>query len=103
MMTSRRGLGICAIGAVDMALWDLCGKIYEQPTWKLLGGSTKEYIYPYASLLPEGDNFTVGGCLAGLGLGSSSYIYGFFNDNVIDFDIIPVSYTHLTLPTKRIV
>ncbi len=56
MMTSRRGLGICAIGAVDMALWDLCGKIYEQPTWKLLGGSAKEYIYPYASLLPEGDN-----------------------------------------------
>ena len=38
--------------------------------------------------LPEGDNFTVGGCLAGLGLGSSSYIHGFFNDNVIDFDII---------------
>tara|TARA_B100000686_G_scaffold348593_1_gene440018 strand:- start:198 stop:1694 length:1497 start_codon:yes stop_codon:yes gene_type:complete len=38
--------------------------------------------------LPEGDNFTVGGCLAGLGLGSSSYLYGFFGDNVIDFDII---------------
>ena len=38
--------------------------------------------------LPEGDNFTVGGCLAGLGLGSSSYVHGFFNDNVIDFDVI---------------
>ena len=38
--------------------------------------------------LPEGDNFTVGGCLAGLGLGSSSYIHGFFNDNVIDFDVV---------------
>ena len=38
--------------------------------------------------LPEGDNFTVGGCLAGLGLGSSSYIHGFFNDNVVDFDIV---------------
>ena len=38
--------------------------------------------------LPEGDNFTVGGCLAGLGLGSSSYNHGFFSDNVIDFDII---------------
>ena len=38
--------------------------------------------------LPEGDNFTVGGCLAGLGLGSSSYVHGFFNDNVIDFDIV---------------
>ncbi len=56
MMTSRRGLGICAMGAVDMALWDLCGKIYGQPTWKLLGGSVKENIIPYASLLPEGDN-----------------------------------------------
>ena len=38
--------------------------------------------------LPEGDNFTVGGCLAGLGLGSSSYNHGFFSDNVIDFDIV---------------
>ena len=56
MMTSRRGLGICAMGAVDMALWDLCGKIYGQPTWKLLGGSVKDNIIPYASLLPEGDN-----------------------------------------------
>ena len=56
MMTSRRGLGICAIGAIDMALWDLCGKIYKQPSWKLLGGSVKNFIIPYASLLPEGDN-----------------------------------------------
>ena len=56
MMTSRRGLGICAIGAIDMALWDLCGKIYGQPTWKLLGGSVKDFIVPYASLLPDGNN-----------------------------------------------
>ena len=54
MMTTRRGLGICAIGAIDMALWDLCGKIYSQPTWKLLGGSVKKEITPYASLLPAG-------------------------------------------------
>ena len=56
MMTSRRGMGICAIGAIDMALWDLVGKIYQQPVWKILGGSSKEYITPYASLLPEGNN-----------------------------------------------
>ena len=54
MMTSRRGLGICVMGAIDMALWDLCGKIYQQPVWKLLGGSRKDFITPYASLLPEG-------------------------------------------------
>ncbi|MEC7713178.1 MAG: FAD-binding protein, partial [Candidatus Thermoplasmatota archaeon] len=38
--------------------------------------------------LPEGDNFTVGGCLGGLALGSNSYKHGFFNNNVVDFDII---------------
>ena len=38
--------------------------------------------------LPEGDNFTVGGCLGGIALGSNSYIHGFFNHNVIDFDVI---------------
>ncbi len=38
--------------------------------------------------LPEGDNFTVGGCLGGIALGSNSYIHGFFNNNVIDFDVI---------------
>jgi L-alanine-DL-glutamate epimerase-like enolase superfamily enzyme len=54
-MTGRRGLGICAIGALDMALWDLRGKIEDQPTWRLLGGVAREKITPYASLLPDGD------------------------------------------------
>ena len=38
--------------------------------------------------LPEGDNFTAGGCLGGIALGSNSYSNGFFNNNVIDFYII---------------
>ena len=38
-MTGRRGLGICAIGALDMALWDLVGKIEGKPCWQLLGGA----------------------------------------------------------------
>ena len=45
----------------------------------------KEKIVPS---LPEGDNFTVGGCLGGIALGSNSYSNGFFNNNVIDFDVI---------------
>lgn len=53
-MTGRRGLGICAIGAIDMALWDLRGKALGEPVWKLLGGAQRPYITPYASLLPEG-------------------------------------------------
>jgi L-alanine-DL-glutamate epimerase-like enolase superfamily enzyme len=54
-MTGRRGLGICAIGALDMALWDLRGKIEGKPTWQLLGGAARQWVTPYASLLPEGD------------------------------------------------
>ncbi len=55
-MTGRRGLGICAIGALDMALWDLVGKIEGKPCWQLMGGATNRTITPYASLLPEGDD-----------------------------------------------
>jgi L-rhamnonate dehydratase len=53
-MTGRRGAGICAIGAVDMAIWDVYGKAVGEPVWKLLGGSCREYITPYASLIPSG-------------------------------------------------
>ncbi len=50
MMAGRRGIGVNVIGAIDMALWDLAGKHYGEPVWRLLGGSQKEYALPYASL-----------------------------------------------------
>ncbi len=53
-MSGRRGAVICAMGAIDMALWDLRGKALGQPIYKLLGGAVKDYITPYASLLPTG-------------------------------------------------
>jgi len=53
-MTGRRGLGICAMGALDMALWDIRGKALGQPCWRFLGGARKTHIAPYASLLPTG-------------------------------------------------
>lgn len=53
-MTGRRGALICAMGAIDMALWDIRGKALNQPIYNLLGGATKEFITPYASLLPTG-------------------------------------------------
>ncbi len=55
-MTGRRGLGICAIGALDMALWDLRGKAEGKPVWEVLGGKRQPHAVPYASLLPEGDD-----------------------------------------------
>ena len=33
----RRGVAIQAISAIDIALWDICGKAYGQPIHVLLG------------------------------------------------------------------
>lgn len=54
LMSGRRGAGICAIGALDIALWDIRGQALGVPCWKLLGGAKREPIVPYASLLPSG-------------------------------------------------
>lgn len=47
----RKGIGMVAISAVDIALWDLAGKFLKQPVFRLLGGRTKAKIPVYASRL----------------------------------------------------
>ena len=51
MAFGRRGIGMVAISAVDIALWDLMGKSAKQPVYRLLGGRTKPRIPVYASRL----------------------------------------------------
>jgi len=46
---SRKGLGIHAISAVDLALWDLYGKTVGEPVFNLMGGRTKQRIPVYAT------------------------------------------------------
>ena len=41
----RLGGGVCA---VEMALWDLCGKAYNVPAWQLLGGRYRDKVRLYA-------------------------------------------------------
>ena len=41
MAFGRKGVAMVAIGAVDIALWDLMGKSAKQPCYRLLGGRTK--------------------------------------------------------------
>lgn len=55
-MSGRRGAVICAMGAIDMALWDIKGKAMGLPVYKLLGGCHKDHITPYASLMPTGNS-----------------------------------------------
>ncbi|MDE0113836.1 MAG: mandelate racemase/muconate lactonizing enzyme family protein [Albidovulum sp.] len=56
-MNGRRGAVIHALGAVEMALWDICGKIAGQPLWQLLGSLRDSPVVPYASLQPAGKTF----------------------------------------------
>jgi L-alanine-DL-glutamate epimerase-like enolase superfamily enzyme len=51
MAFGRKGVGMTAISAVDIALWDLLGKAAKQPVFRLLGGRTKARIPVYASRL----------------------------------------------------
>ena len=57
-MNGRRGLVVHALSAVEMALWDLCGKATGQPVHALLGGAQRQRITPYASLQPAGGSFS---------------------------------------------
>lgn len=56
-MNGRRGALICALGALDVALWDIRGKMAGKPSWQLLGQKAKDFIVPYASLQPNGESF----------------------------------------------
>jgi L-rhamnonate dehydratase len=51
MAFGRKGIGMAAISAVDIAIWDILGKACGQPVFRLLGGRTKARIPVYASRL----------------------------------------------------
>ena len=48
----RRGLGIHALGAIDVALHDLTGKQLGVPAYKLMGGARRERLRPYCTIYP---------------------------------------------------
>jgi L-alanine-DL-glutamate epimerase-like enolase superfamily enzyme len=48
----RRGLGLHAIGAIDIALHDLAGKQLGLPAYKLMGGARRTSLRPYCTIWP---------------------------------------------------
>ena len=55
----RSGMFMTGVSPVDCGLWDLKGKAWDLPVYRLLGGPTRERVPAYASMLgfsidPEG-------------------------------------------------
>ncbi|HRW10961.1 MAG TPA: enolase C-terminal domain-like protein, partial [Caldilineaceae bacterium] len=47
----RSGMFMTAVSVVNNALWDLKGKVYDQPIYRLLGGPTRPAVPAYVSML----------------------------------------------------
>jgi L-rhamnonate dehydratase len=45
----RKGLPIMAVSAVDLALWDLVGKVRGEPVYNLIGGMSRDEISFYCT------------------------------------------------------
>ncbi len=49
-----RGVGVVALSGVDIALWDIAGKVKGVPVYELLGGKRRDPVEVYATALyPE--------------------------------------------------
>ncbi len=49
-----RGIGVVALSGIDVALWDILGKVREVPLYRLLGGKCRDKVPVYATALyPE--------------------------------------------------
>jgi len=61
---ARRGVLVSAMSAIDVALWDLKGKILELPVHQLLGGKQRDKIVPYATGMYFSDDNNLGDLIA---------------------------------------
>lgn len=49
MFYGRKGLPVAVISVIDLAIWDLLGKIRNEPVYKMIGGTTRERLNFYCT------------------------------------------------------
>lgn len=49
MFYGRKGLPVAVISVIDLAIWDLLGKIRNEPVYKLIGGATRSRLDFYCT------------------------------------------------------
>ena len=86
----RSGVGHVALAGVDMALWDLAGKLHGVPSWRLMGARRNPRLVPYATLYHGSGSFqetltrTMDALEVVLGLGFGAVKVESMPDNVPD-------------------
>lgn len=45
----QKGVTVQALSAIDIALWDIKGKVVGRPVYQMMGGTSRERIAPYAT------------------------------------------------------
>ncbi|WP_298719685.1 mandelate racemase/muconate lactonizing enzyme family protein [uncultured Oceanisphaera sp.] len=88
----RRGAGIHAISAIDIALWDIAGQFYGVPLHTLLGGKYRDRIKAYGTFIPAPrpeDNRAIAARLVQQGFTSIKFGGGVFGDDPeTDYQIV---------------
>ncbi|NYB76140.1 mandelate racemase/muconate lactonizing enzyme family protein [Sedimentibacter hydroxybenzoicus DSM 7310] len=88
----RRGAGIHAISAIDIALWDIASQYYQVPIYMLLGGKYRNRIKAYGTFIPADkpeDNREIAVKLKEQGYTSLKFGGGILGDDPdVDIEII---------------
>ena len=72
-----------ALGAIDLALWDIKGKALGVPVYELLGGLTRDYIECYSTGFPTAGSLTET-ARACIEFGFRAFRTGLYEDEVAD-------------------
>lgn len=98
----QAGTYIEAISALDIALWDICGKALDQPIHALLGGACRDRITAYATGGYYGEDYRdSASMLARLADEAATYVDAGFGIVKLKIGLLPVAQDHARIACVR--